>query len=143
MRSTAASIMQQQHREILGHVERLDQLVAQQARVVPPNQARTLIRQHLRALREVATAHFAAEEDAGYFAALAVTRRDLRPRADRVVPQHGAIVEALDAAHHNARHWSIPLLCDKCRELVQLIGAHEQAERELARDAGEAPAPAG
>jgi hypothetical protein len=132
--ATAREI-QQQHDEVLTHIDRLHRLSHGDARGLPHARSRTLVRQHLQALHAVLERHFAAEEEGGYMAEMLRNRPDLSSRADRIATQHGEILAAFENTLAMAPHATLIALEDTVGELLHLLGEHEAAERRLVQDA--------
>ncbi len=124
--------MLEQHETIVIHVERLEFFIGGEAIRLPQARARILMRHHLQALHAVLAAHFAAEEEGGYFASLLDDRPDLRPRADAIAGQHpvlrGRIVEMIGQM---SRGMSAEAIAASIGEFITALRTHEAAERQL------------
>lgn len=127
--------IQQQHDEVLTHLDRLDRLFHGDGRGVDHARARVLVRQHLEALQAVLASHFAAEEEGGYMAEILAPRPELSARAATLEGQHAEILRTLARTLASLPDARLAVIEGKLSELVVMLRSHESAERRLVEDA--------
>lgn len=90
--------------------------------------------QLIRALNDELASHFASEETDDYFGAMARERPQLVTRIAELRADHTRILETISSLSVMAaeRRWAT--LAESAKELIELVQAHETAERLLLQE---------